>query len=294
MSILPQIAPIHAPKFFDSPQNRAHLLETLISSAEKKPATSSVLFHEISDSTGADWLVTRDFFKALPAEIFEKHSSLNYLQSSKGWFSEDVLLSQLSRHFRTQWHDFAVFSAMYDEYCITMQSLHQLVATSKRLTNHGLNRNLLLEKISFVSMATENMVIRAVPLFFGYAFAAANFYFSGHGLSKIDISSIINTADNFWQSHYGFDFKDFYFNASVENEDNQKVYLEIFSELASISGIEFEVDSSTENPKKHSLLNFLRSLLNAALRADSNLCHRIFESSTGYAPFPVRATATAA
>lgn len=282
MSIIarPKIA---APTFSDSTESRSHLI-TVAELAISTHPTRSDFFSEVFNKTGADWLVIRNIIKSLPTETVSKSKHLNTLRGSS-WFDENRLLAELARNIRTCWHDFEVFANMFSEFRITLQSLQYLISTSKKLRNHDLHRETILEEIALVFNANESTLIKAMPLFFGYAFAGSQFYFSDRGLSKIDDNQcLVDTADQFWSEFYGFSFDNFNCSITVENDDSA-VLLEITSTIVSISGLEFDV---SENITKSSLPAFLRAILRASIRGDSARCHRIFSSSTGYAPTPDR------
>lgn len=284
MSILPQIAPIHAPTF--SPANRDHLI-TVIANAFDFGLARKEFFAEVHARTGADWLIIRNVIKNLPSEIVEKSPSLQKIRNSS-FFDENRLLSELARQLKNGWHDFAVFAGLFDEYRITLQSLQTLIATSRKLKNHNLHADSLLEKIAFVSTANASSVAKAIPLIFAYVFAGDKFYFGSRGLSKIYQENLLSTDDEFWHECYGFDFGDFNCLISIENDGDEIVEFVMDSSTLSITGIEYEIKTDL----KTNLPAYFRAIMNAAFRSDSNLCHRILESSTGYNPFPVRATAT--
>lgn len=279
MSILPQSAPIHAPTFQHSIENRDHLI-AVIEQAQKSNLPRNEFFAVVHEKTGADWLIIRNVIKSLPSEIFEKSPPLIKLRSSS-WFDENRLLAELSRQIRSCWHDFAVFANIFDEFRITLQSLQSLITSSRKLRNHDLHRETLLEEISLVLNANESTLIKAMPLFFGYAFAGSQFYWADRHLAKIDDNQcLVDTTDQFWLDFFGFNFDDFNCQITVENDDNA-VLAEIHSTIVSISGLEFEV---TEDANKNSVPAYLRAILRAAIRGDAARCHRIFTSSTGYAP----------
>jgi len=280
MMILPQ-CPIAAPTFSDSSENRLHLIAVAELAISTQP-TRSDFFSQVHSKTGADWLVIRNIIKGLPLQTVEKSKYLKLLRDSS-WFDENRLLAELARQIRSCWHDFAVFANLFDEFRITLQSLQTLITTSKKLRNHDLHRETLLEEIALVINANELTLIKALPVFFGYAFAGSQFYWSNRHLSKIDDNqSLVDTTDQFWSEFYGFNFDDFNCQITVENDDNA-VLIEIHSTIVSISGLEFDV---TENTSKNSVAAYLRAVLRAAIRGDSARCHRIFSSSTGYAPRP--------
>lgn len=288
MSILPQSAPIYAPTFKHSAENRAHLI-AVIEEAQKSPLTRKEFFAEIHGKTGADWLIIRNLIKGLPTETFEKSPPLLKIRNSS-FFDENRLLSDLARQLKNGWHDFAVFAGIFDEYRITLQSLQTLIASSKKLRNHNLHAESLLEKIAFVSMSNASTIAKAIPLIFAYAFTGDKFYFGSRGLAKIYQETLLNTDDDFWGDCYGFEFSEFNCLISIENDGDELVQFEMDSSTLSITGIEYEIKSDL----KTNLPAYFRAIMNAAFRTDANLCHRILESSTGYNPFPVRATSTAA
>lgn len=282
MSILPHCAPISAPRFDNSAENRDHLI-SIIEQAQKSQLARKEFFAEIHAKTGADWLVIRNLIKSLPTETFEKSPPLLKLRNSS-FFDENRLLSDLARQLKNGWHDFAVFAGIFDEYRITLQSLGTLIAASKKLKNHNLHADSLLEKISFISAANELTVVKAIPLIFAYGFTGEKFYFGSRGLSKIYQETLLNTDDDFWRDCYGFEFGEFNCLISIENDGDEFVQFEMDSSTLSITGIEYEIKSDL----KTNLPAYFRAIMNAAFRADSNLCHRILESSTGYAPIPAR------
>jgi len=278
--ILPR-NPIAAPTFNDSTENRLHLI-AVAELAISTQSNRSDFFREVHTRTGADWLVIRNIIKGLPLQTVEKSKYLKILRDS-AWFDENRLLAELARQIRSCWHDFEVFANVFSEFRITLQSLQTLILTSKKLRNHDLHRETLLEEIALVINADESTLIKALPVFFGYAFAGSQFYWSDRQLSKIDDNQcLVDTDDQFWREFYGFNFDDFNCQITVENDDNS-VLIEIHSTIVSISGLEFDV---TENTSKNSVPAYLRAVLRSAIRGDSARCHRIFSSSTGYAPRP--------
>jgi len=280
MMILPQ-CPIAAPTFNDSSENRLHLI-AVAELAISTQSNRSDFFREVHTKTGADWLVIRNIIKGLPLQTVEKSKYLKLLRDSS-WFDENRLLAELARQIRSCWHDFEVFANVFSEFRITLQSLQTLIMASKKLRNHDLHRETLLEEIALVINANELTLIKALPVFFGYAFAGSQFYWSDRHLSKIDDNQcLVDTDDQFWREFYGFNFDDFNCQITVENDDNS-VLIEIHSTIVSISGLEFDV---TENTSKNSVPAYLRAVLRSAIRGDSARCHRIFSSSTGYAPRP--------
>ncbi len=287
MVILPQ-APIAEPTFKDSTESRSHLIAVAELSISTQP-TRSDFFSEVHAKTGADWLVIRNLIKGLPSETIAKSKYLKVLRDS-AWFDENRLLAELARQIRSCWHDFAVFANLFSEFRITLQSLQTLIRSSRKLRNHDLHRETLLDEIALVNNANESTLIKALPLFFGYAFAGSQFYWADRHLAKIDDNQcLVDTTDQFWSEFYGFNFGDFNCQITVENDDNA-VLIEIHSTIVSISGLEFEV---TEDSNKNSVPAYLRAILRAAIRGDSARCHRIFASSTGYAPFPSQKSITA-
>lgn len=286
MSILPHSPPIHAPTFQHSPENRDQLI-TVIANAFDFGLARKEFFAEVHAKTGADWLIIRNVIKNLPAEILEKIPSLQKMRNSS-FFDENRLFSELARQLKNGWHDFAVFAGLFDEYRITLKSLQTLIAASKKLRNHNLHAESLLEKIAFISTANASTVAKAIPLIFAYVFAGDKFYFGSRGLSKIYQENLLDTDDEFWHECYGFEFDEFNCLISIENDGDEFVEFVMDSSTLSITGIEYEIKSDL----KTNLPSFFRAIINAAFRADPNLCHRIFESSTGYNPFPARATAT--
>ena len=280
MSILAQPI-IAAPTFADTAENRLHLIAVAELAISTQP-TRSDFFSQVHTRTGADWLVIRNIIKGLPLQTVEKSKYLKILRDS-AWFDENRLLAELARQIRSCWHDFEVFANVFSEFRITLQSLQTLILTSKKLRNHDLHRETLLEEIALVINADESTLIKALPVFFGYAFAGSQFYWSDRQLSKIDDNQcLVDTDDQFWREFYGFNFDDFNCQITVENDDNS-VLIEIHSTIVSISGLEFDV---TENTSKNSVPAYLRAVLRSAIRGDSARCHRIFSSSTGYAPRP--------
>jgi len=280
MSILTQPI-IAAPTFADTTENRLHLIAVAELAISTQP-TRSDFFSQVHSKTGADWLVIRNIIKGLPLQTVEKSKYLKLLRDSS-WFDENRLLAELSRQIRSCWHDFEVFANVFSEFRITLQSLQTLIMASKKLRNHDLHRETILEEIALVINADESTLIKALPLFFGYAFAGGQFYWSNRHMAKIDENQcLIDTDDQFWSEFYGFNFDDFNCQITVENDDNA-VLIEIHSTIVSISGLEFDV---TENASKNSVAAYLRAVLRAAIRGDSARCHRIFSSSTGYAPRP--------
>ncbi len=278
MMILPQ-AQIAAPTFADTTENRLHLI-AVAELAISTQANRSDFFREVHTKTGADWLVIRNLIKGLSTETVAKSKYLKLLRDSS-WFDENRLLAELARQVRSCWHDFEVFANLFSEFRITLQSLATVVTSSRKLRNHDLHRETLLEEIALVLNANESTLIKALPVFFGYSFAGSQFYWSGRNLSKIDDNQcLIDTADQYWSEFYGFNFDDFNCQITVENDDNA-VLIEIHSTIVAISGLEFEV---TEDANKNSVPAYLRAILRAAIRGDSARCHRIFSSSTGYAP----------
>lgn len=282
MSILPQCAPIHAPTFQHSPKNRDQLI-AVIANAYEFGLPRKEFFAEIHGKTGADWLVIRNIIKNLSSEILEKSPCLQKIRNS-AWFDENRLFVELARQLKQGWHDFAVFAALFSEYRITLQSLQTLIVSSKKLKNHNLHAESLLEKIAFVSSATESTVAKAIPLIFAYAFTGEKFYFGSRRLSKIYQENLLSTDDEFWRDCYGFEFGEWNCLISIENDGDEIVEFLMDSSTLSITGIEYEIRSDL----KTNLPAYFRAIMNAAFRADSNLCHRILESSTGYAPFPPR------
>lgn len=280
MSIISQ-AIIAAPTFADTTENRLHLIAVAELAISTQP-TRSDFFSQVHAKTGADWLVIRNIIKGLSTETVAKSKYLKLLRDSS-WFDENRLLAELARQIRSCWHDFEVFANLFSEFRITLQSLQSLITSSRKLRNHDLHRETLLEEISLVSNANESTLIKALPVFFGYAFAGSQFYWADRHLSKIDDNQcLVDTTDQFWSEFYGFNFDEFDCQITVENDDNA-VLIEIHSTIVAISGLEFEV---TEDANKNSVPAYLRAILRAAIRGDSARCHRIFSSSTGYAPRP--------
>jgi hypothetical protein len=262
-----QYAPIIAPIFIDNEANRIDLVEKFNSALKNHAHTgrdmSKRVLSEVYQSTGADWLVLRDFIKL-------NRDKVN-LSPFENWFNTNRIFTNLARHLRRELNEFTAFSNLFSEFSITLESLYQLTAGAKTLDRFGLNRSDLLKQINFVSNATTENFEMAIPAMFGFLEILSNYKISARELDRIDDTLVIlDTLNDDFVQHFGFEFNDFYANLYIENQLNDALAVEIDSTHLAMSGIAFDVDDGDGSAVlQQPVFATLQSLWCAALRCDA-------------------------
>lgn len=262
---------IRRPFFTENDQNRVKVLELLdhlkIKHSDSGKNCKSLVLHEIYEQTGADWSIVRRIHQECPL-----HKG-DFIIS--GWFDEGYLLKSLARYLRTESHDFAVFAALFTEFCITLESLSGVVRESQKLQQFGLQRDDLIERIQFVSTANEANILGAAPLFYGYCEAASNFAIPARDADDFANEKVLlDTHHEFWLDLYGFNFGDSRTIIEISDWIEVELLVKINSPLIRHELTFDYLEDSEEGATvlKSSLRELLKSLLNASIRMDAEKC----------------------